>query len=71
MISSTSYIVPVVLYNAKKVSSSNIQKHQKNNTKRTPKPKTPKEKWKLKIYTYFIFELKNPRTLILRRWLVP
>ena len=55
--SSTSYVVSVVLYNAKKVSNSNMQSKVKI--------KTPKEEWKLKIYTFFIFELENSRTLIL------
>ena len=63
MTSSTSYIVPVVLYNAKKVSSSNIHMECKTqNTKRTMETKN---------IHFFIFELKNPTTLILRRWLVP
>ena len=60
--SSTSYVVPVVLYNAKKVSYSNTHIESKNqNTKRRVKTKN---------IPYFIFELKNPRTLILWRRLV-
>ena len=34
------------------------------------KIKTLKGEWKLKIYTFLIFELKNPRMLILWRRLV-
>ena len=60
--SSTSYVVPVVLYNAKKVSYSNMHIENKNqNVKRRIETKN--------IY-FLIFELKIPRTLILWRRLV-
>ena len=55
----TSYVVPIILYNVKKVSNSNMHIESKTqNTKRRMETK--------KIH-YFIFELKNPRTLILWR----
>ena len=58
---STSYVVPVILYNARKVSNSNMHIEKKNqNTTRTMETKN----------IHFILELKNPRTLILWRRLV-
>ena len=60
--STTSYIVPFLLYNVKKVSHPNIHTEKKNqNTKRT---------METKHIHFFIFESKTPRTLILWRWLV-
>ena len=50
-------VVPVALYNAKKVSHSNTYVESKNqNTKR---------RMETENIPYFIFELKNPSTLIL------
>ena len=58
---STSYVVAVILYNARKVNNSNMAIEKKNqNTKRTMETKN----------IDFILELKNPRTLILWRRLV-
>ena len=60
--SSTSSVVPAVFYNAKKVSHSNTHIESKNqNTKR---------RMVAKNIPYFIFKLKNPRTLILWRLVV-
>ena len=59
--SSTSYVTPIVLHNAKKVNHSNTHIESKNqNTKRMEIENIP----------YFIFELKNPWMLILWRRLV-
>ena len=50
-------LFPAILYNTKKVSHSNTHIESKNqNTKR---------RMEAKNIPYFIFELKNPRTLIL------
>ena len=55
--SSTSYLVPIVLYNTKKASNSNMPIESKNpNTKR---------RMKTKNIHFFIFELKIPGVLIL------
>ena len=54
-LSSTSYVVPIVLYNTKKIGHSNTHIQSKNlNTKR---------RMETKNIPYFIFELKNPKTL--------
>ena len=56
-LSSTSFIVPLVLYNAKKVIYVNMHIESKNqNTKR---------RMETKNMPFFIFKLKNPTTLIL------
>ena len=52
-------LFPVVLYNAKKVSNSNVRIKSKNqNTKK-------KMETKNKTKNFFIFQLKSPRTVIL------
>ena len=58
----SSYIVPVVPYNTKKVSHSNMHIESKN--------QNIKRRMLTKNMFYFIFELKNPRMLILWRKLV-
>ena len=50
--SGTSYVVPIVLYNVKKVSNSNM--HMESKTQNT------KRRMETKNIHYFIFELKNP-----------
>ena len=60
--SSTSYVVPVVLYNVKDVSNPKMHIESKNqNTKETKETKN---------IQFFIFGLQNPRMLILWRRLV-
>ena len=60
--SSTSYVVPIVLSNTKKISRSNTHIESKN--------QNIKRRMETKNIPYFIFELKNPRMLILWRRLV-